>query len=1346
MNDAVQRLASALRAARRAAVVAVVPFVVAAGCTAGQAGDVALNEAPGAPSVAPSVGSAAVESMSRLPDERLDLRLKKPGFHYGLSPDGFVPDAICNNNGATAGYGDGSDGPFAPAVSAAWASPDTTVTAAAGGTTLTVGSSAGFAVDNLVLIHQTQGINAGTWETARVTAVGAGALTVAEPLLAAYTVGAQVVKVPQFTTVTIKAGVTITAPAWTGAVSAGGTGIGGILAFVATGTVSVSGNISADAKGFQGGPGDGGNNGCGGVPPNGGFAGESSLGAGTRATVANGTGGGGGGTLLSFCCSNCPPIPGTTGDSGGGGGGYGTAGATGQGSAQPGVGGATIGATDLSTIFFGGGGGGGGGNCGASSPAGGAGGGIVLVSAPTVTVAATGKITARGAISTINAPGNWEGSGGGGAGGAIVVSTATATLAADTVDASGGPSSVQCAGTGGAGGSGLVRLACGTLNGTTCPTSAGADVVPAPDVTAFCAFSTCTSSTECPAATPACSPTSRLCVQCVANTDCALNANGPLCDTTKDTCGTCTSSVTAACVGTTPICNTTGTNDVCAACNGNNGSAATLPCPTPGAPICVTTGSSTGACVQCTDATTCSGTTPVCSTLDACVACNGDNGTSATQACPSSAAPYCNGDGSCGVCTTDAQCVGHAGPFCNTATGACGATCFTDAECGAGNWCDNLSGPGICQPQTSNGQPVPGGTCTSTLGARACLSSVCDTKDNDCGYANGDGPCTGGDGTLVCRSTICATDIGLCEQCTSASTCAAATPVCDATTFRCVVCNGDNGMSVSDPCPSSTAPTCTAGQCGKCTSDAQCGAGHAGNFCNTTTGTCGSSCTTDAQCGAGNWCNNLSGPGSCQPQTNNGLPVPGGTCTTTIGGRACVSGVCDTKDNDCGYANGDGPCTGTNGGTVCRSSLCATTGAESGLCVQCETSAQCSGATPVCDPTLDACVPCNGDDGTATPDPCSFSVNPTCNLLAGTCGKCTNDTQCGPGHAGAFCNTTTGSCGNSCTTDAECGAGNWCDDLSGPGFCQPKTNNGFPVPGGTCTTTIGGRACLSTVCDTDNACGYRNGDGPCATSDDPTKCRSTICATSGTNSGDCVECLTDADCAGTLTPVCNTTTNTCVLGSNGGGDAGVGDGGATDAGTTDAGTTDAGAPDSGTKDSGSGTGGDSGATDSGAKDSGSGTGGDSGATDSGAKDSGSGTGGDSGSGDSGLGDGGATADAGDAGGGEDAGDAGVAKDGGQSGDGGVLADSGSDGSVGAPDSGPEGDAAFPSEAGSVGADEGLSVGGGGCSCRTQGTKENGSDGAMFAGFALLVLAHRRGKRGREGRRPTRREGGRTTQP
>jgi hypothetical protein len=77
-----------------------------------------------------------------------------------------------------------------------------------------------------------------------------------------------------------------------------------------------------------------------------------------------------------------------------------------------------------------------------------------------------------------------------------------------------------------------------------------------------------------------------------------------------------------------------------------------------------------------------------------------------------------------------------------------------DSDCPAGDWCDDLSGTGICQPQTPNGAAVPGGSCgtNDAIGARACVSNVCDPTTDDCGYANGDGPCTTG---AQCQSGNC---------------------------------------------------------------------------------------------------------------------------------------------------------------------------------------------------------------------------------------------------------------------------------------------------------------------------------------------------------------------------------------------------------------------------------------------------------------------------------------------------------------------------------------------------------------------------------------------------------------
>ncbi len=426
-----------------------------------------------------------------------------------------------------------------------------------------------------------------------------------------------------------------------------------------------------------------------------------------------------------------------------------------------------------------------------------------------------------------------------------------------------------------------------------------------------------------------------------------------------------------------------------------------------------------------------------------------------------------------GVCdTTDSKCgytVGS-GP-CTAAdegtvcrSGACSTNglceptggCNVDADCTAGNWCNESAH--ACTPQLPNGSAIPtdsahdnptlDGSCTSAAGALVCASAVCDAADNKCGYANGDGPCTAADGSAVCRSTACATtgpNAGLCEPCINDSTCAsptpacdtnknvcvtcvpgdaflctATTPVCDATSETCVACNGDLGSSATDACADSAAPTCRAsGECAKCTTNTDCTTGtHAGPICNTTTGVCGTNCTLDSDCASTQWCNDLTPPGVCSPKVDNGKPVPGGTCTPTLGGRACVSGVCDTNDNLCGYKNGDGPCTDSNGSVVCRSQTCATSGPNAGLCEQCTDNTACSGNKPICDAATNECVACGGDQGTNASNACPSASQPFC-AANGACGKCTSDPDCETGsHAGPQCNTATGACEPSTVADA----------------------------------------------------------------------------------------------------------------------------------------------------------------------------------------------------------------------------------------------------------------------------------------------------------------------------------------
>jgi hypothetical protein len=136
-------------------------------------------------------------------------------------------------------------------------------------------------------------------------------------------------------------------------------------------------------------------------------------------------------------------------------------------------------------------------------------------------------------------------------------------------------------------------------------------------------------------------------------------------------------------------------------------------------------------------------------------------------------------DNECGLANGDGPCVpGDAGVAvcrsgqCNSA-GVCGppATvgCTVDSDCSSAQWCDTSKS--ACVAKLSNGTAVPNvtghsptlnGACLDGVGSAVCSTGVCDTKDNLCGYAFGDGPCTAAQAS-VCRSgTACLSSAGVC--------------------------------------------------------------------------------------------------------------------------------------------------------------------------------------------------------------------------------------------------------------------------------------------------------------------------------------------------------------------------------------------------------------------------------------------------------------------------------------------------------------------------------------------------------------------------------------------------------
>jgi uncharacterized repeat protein (TIGR01451 family) len=426
-------------------------------------------------------------------------------------------------------------------------------TAAAGATTITVGTPTGaantIAAGDLLLVIQMQDATIDTRNTSRygdggIGDPGSGALTTnfnagqyeyvtavnlvgasltirgtgaGNGLRSTYTSAAwsntqgqrtfQVVRVPQYSSATVAAATTLTAQAWNGST-------GGVVAIDVAGTLTVSGTVSADGRGFRGGGGrgtSGGGTGAGTpantdymLPSSWNLNGQKGEGvAGTPRYVYDGTSvvdtgaeGYPGNATFTAGAATGRGAPGNAGgggtdgsttnneeNSGGGGGGNGGAGGVGGLTWRDranigGFGGLMSVAPSNTRVVMGGGGGAGSRNNSSGVAASGAvGGGIIMIRAGTLN--GSGTLSANGADAynlTLN-----DGGGGGGAGGSILASAATysGTLALSARGGRGGdawntsPVGTVCGSTpcdtdnrhgpGGGGGGGYVAT---TWNGT----------------------------------------------------------------------------------------------------------------------------------------------------------------------------------------------------------------------------------------------------------------------------------------------------------------------------------------------------------------------------------------------------------------------------------------------------------------------------------------------------------------------------------------------------------------------------------------------------------------------------------------------------------------------------------------------------------------------------------------------------------------------------------------------------------------------------------------------------------------------------------------------------------------
>jgi len=456
--------------------------------------------------------------------------------------------------------------------------------------------------------------------------------------------------------------------------------------------------------------------------------------------------------------------------------------------------------------------------------------------------------------------------------------------------------------------------------------------------------------------------------------------------------------------------------------------------------------------------------------------------------------PTCNGSGSCTTGTK--SCLPSS---CNTAGNACQTTCTKDADCGSGFYCAGTS----CAAKKASGK-----TCTV---ANECVS----------------GSCVDG----VCCSSTCAGPCEACNETGKAGTCSAvsgtprtAHPACNGAGTTCAgTCDGVNTAFCSYP---NVGKLCDAGCSGsaiaRCSASGSCLAPTAcpGNFGCADLTSCLSTCSADAQCASGFYC----ASGACKSKLANGYRcaadnecknahcVAGTCCASSCTGYACEStgAACKStcaSDADCDAASYcvAGACTPRkgNGETCTTKAECSSGYCADGVCCNSACSGNCEACTAAKTGIAGSTGTCNFVKDGADPDfDCGM---PTCSMGTLTANVCNGAGVCRASttSCGAYgCNAAGDGCKTACTTDAECGAGSYCNTTTKE--CAAKKPRAAACAANLeCTSgaCADGVCCDSACTGQCEACAEPGSEGTCLTVKGKPRAPRVACTGGGTECG-----------------------------------------------------------------------------------------------------------------------------------------------------------------------------------------------------------------------------------------------------